>query len=466
MSIHRVTRSGSKGQGCIGVAALILCIGLGVLMLIESDGAQAAGQGYWHTEGARILDVNNQQVRIAGVNWFGLETSTYAPQGLFTRGYKSMLDQIKGLGYNTIRLPYCTQLFDPQSKPNGIDFGLNTDLQGLTGLQVMDKIIDYSGQIGLRIILDRHRPDSNSQSDLWYTAQYSEERWISDWKMLAERYNGNTTVVGADLHNEPHGRACWGCNDPNTDWRLAAERAGNAILSVNPNWLIFVEGVESYNGDFYWWGGNLLGAKSAPVRLNVANRLVYSPHDYPSSVFPQPWFNAPNYPSNLPGVWDAHWGYLQKENLAPVWLGEFGTKLQSASDRLWLDQMVGYLGQGVTGFSWTFWCWNPNSGDTGGILNDDWQSVNFEKHNKLIPIQFAFTNDSPPPPTPTPNPPATPTPTPNPTPTPIPPTTPTTLPSAPRRAPAANPPAMPSATPRAKPNSAAPATMPMRRTAR
>ena len=42
-------------------------------------------------------------------------------------------------------------------------------------------------------------------------------------------------VIGADLHNEPHSPACWGCGDPNTDWRLAAERAGNAILSVNSN---------------------------------------------------------------------------------------------------------------------------------------------------------------------------------------------------------------------------------------
>src|ERR1700730_17461643 len=31
------------------------------------------GQGWWHTDGAQILDGNNQPVRIAGVNWFGFE---------------------------------------------------------------------------------------------------------------------------------------------------------------------------------------------------------------------------------------------------------------------------------------------------------------------------------------------------------------------------------------------------------
>src|SRR5437016_13185813 len=59
----------------------------------------AAGVGYWHTSGRTILDQNNQQVRIAGVNWFGLETANYAPHGLWTRDYKDMLNQLKALGY-------------------------------------------------------------------------------------------------------------------------------------------------------------------------------------------------------------------------------------------------------------------------------------------------------------------------------------------------------------------------------
>ena len=44
--------------------------------------------------------------------------------------------------------------------------------------------------------------------------------------MLARRYLGNDTVIGFDLHNEPHGSATWGDNNTATDWRLAAERAG------------------------------------------------------------------------------------------------------------------------------------------------------------------------------------------------------------------------------------------------
>ena len=351
------------------------------------------GEGYWHTQGNQIYDAKNQPIRIAGINWFGFETTNYVVHGLEIRNYQDMLRQIQSQCYNTIRLPYCNQLFDSDSIPNSINFTKNPDLQGLNGLQIMDKVINYAGQLGLRIILDRHRPDAKEQSAYWYTAAYPETRWISDWQMLAQHYKGNTTIVGADLHNEPHTPVCWGGGNLAVDWRLAAERAGNAILEVNPDWLIFVEGVDCYSPagqdkyDTYWWGGNLSGVAHAPVRLNIPNRLVYSAHDYPVEVHPQPWFYAPNYPDNLPDIWDAHWGYIYKQNMAPIWLGEFGTKLEDTLARQWLSSLTQYLGQGPTGINWTFWSWNPDSGDTGGILEDDWKTINQSKQAYLAPIQ-------------------------------------------------------------------------------
>jgi len=43
-------------------------------------------------------------------------------------------------------------------------------------------------------------------------------------------------------------------------------------------------------------------------------------------------------------------------------------------------------------YSWTYWCWNPNSGDTGGILKDDWSTVNQWKIDILKPY---FANPIP-----------------------------------------------------------------------
>lgn len=395
---------------------------IAILLVIAScfcvPQAQAAGAGYWHTSGKQILDANGEPVRIAGVNWFGMETSSYAPHGLWARNYKEMLDQIKSLGFNTVRLPFSNQMLDAGSRPNGMDLTRNPELQDLTGLEVMDRVITHAGRIGLKIILDRHRPDSGGQSQLWYTSNYPESRWIADWKMLAARYKGDATVIGFDLHNEPRSPACWGCGEASLDWRLAAQRAGNAILAVNPNLLIIVEGVELHANASYWWGGNLKGVAEAPVLLDVANRVVYSPHDYPASIFAQTWFAAPDYPANLPSVWDSYWGYIARKETAPVLIGEFGARLDSESDKKWFDKIVTYLG--TAGIHWTFWSWNPNSQDTGGLLMDDWSTVDQRKMIKLKLIQStSFQGDNntaapeapikPAEPAPVPAPPTTPT---------------------------------------------------------
>src|SRR5438270_6813360 len=269
------------------------------------------GSGPLHTDGGDIVDAAGRVVHITGVNWFGLETSTFAPQGLWARSLNDMLDQMVQAGFNTIRLPYSDQLFDSSSIPNGIDFQKNADLQGLTGPQIMDQVIQRAGERNLKVILDRHRPTAAGQTALWYTDHISEQRWIDDWVNLAGRYRGNPTVIGADLDNEPHGGATWGDGNPQTDWRAAAERAGNAVLQANPDWLIFVEGIEHQGDDWYWWGGNLSLAGQFPIVLSVPNKLVYEAHDYGPEVSGQKWFQAPDFPQNLASVWYAHWGYLK-----------------------------------------------------------------------------------------------------------------------------------------------------------
>ncbi|SIO34822.1 Aryl-phospho-beta-D-glucosidase BglC, GH1 family [Singulisphaera sp. GP187] len=380
-------------------------IRIGNVTVTEPSGQ--ATSGFFQTAGNQIVNSQGTSVKIAGINWFGFETGNYVPHGLWARNYQDMMNQMKQLGFNTIRMPFSNAIFNPANVPNSINFSLNPDFQGLSSLQILDKIVSYAGQLGLRIILDHHSalPDNHANEPLWYIpgdANNSEQVWINNWVALAQRYAGNPTVIGADLQNEPHGQASWGDGNLATDWRLAAQRAGNAVLAANPNWLIFVEGVESYNGQSTWWGGNLMGAGPHPVVLNVPNRVVYSPHDYPASVYNQSWFNAANYPNNLTSVWNQYWGYLYQDNIAPVWLGEFGSKLQTTSDQQWYQQITSYLGNttsspsvaGQRGMSWTWWSWNPNSTDTGGILQDDWKTASQSKVQGLIPLEFAFPTTS------------------------------------------------------------------------
>ena len=184
-------------------------IAIGVFRFPSTRGRRAAEQrdraGLLAYVGREIVDANGTPVRIAGVNWFGFETSTFVPHGLWTRSYTSMLDQIKSLGFNAIRMPYSTQLFDP-----GTHAELDR-LQSQPGSAGFERLADHGQDRRLRRFdrLAHHpRPASRcwrtQQSALWYPTQYPESRWISDWQMLATHYAGNPTVVGADLHNEPH----------------------------------------------------------------------------------------------------------------------------------------------------------------------------------------------------------------------------------------------------------------------
>jgi endoglucanase len=331
-----------------------------------------------HTCGGRIFNQNGQAVQITGISWFGMETGTYAPHGLWTRSWRAMLDQIADLGFNTIRLPFSDEALTPNRMPQSINYELNPDLTNKTSLEVMDTIVQGASERGLKVLLDRHRPNSQAQSELWYTDMRSEQQWIDDWVMLAQRYQGTATVIGVDLHNEPRGPATWGSEDDATDWRLAAERAGNAILDVNPYLLIFVQGVERYGDDWYWWGGNLAGAGPDPVRLNMPGRLVYSPHDYGPGVYDQPWFESADFPGNLPSIWDTHWGYLVKEHIAPVVLGEFGGRsVGDDTEGTWQRSLMDYAQANSIG--WLNWSFNPDSSDTGGLLADDWLTVVEEK---------------------------------------------------------------------------------------
>lgn len=339
--------------------------------------------GPMRTSGSQILDANDDPVHLAGISWFGFETGNYALHGLWERSLESFLDQIAGLGFNLVRVPFSNQLFDPSSTPNSIDFTQNPELEGLSGLQILDHLIDAARDRDLRVVLERHHPSANSESALWYDERYDEARWISDWVMLAERYRDEPTVIGFELHDGPADPATWG-DDSSSDWRAAAQRAGNAILSSNPNLLIFVAGVETVDSSVGFGGENLSAAGANPVQLMLEDRVVYSVHDFSASVSRLPWFDAADYPDNLPAVWDSLWGYLARDDLAPVVVSAFGTRLEQPEDEQWLEQMVGYLQQRDLGFA--FWCLNPNSGDTGGLLLDDWQTLDARKLELLSPL--------------------------------------------------------------------------------
>ncbi len=365
---------------------------------------------FYEVRGDTIYMINltsgeERPIHLFGVNWFGFETPDHVVHGLWARNWEDMLVQIKSLGFNAIRLPFCTESVQPGTMPTTIDYYKNPDLQGLTSLEIMEKIIQKAGELGIFVLLDYHRIGCQYIEPLWYTDTFTEQDYINTWISVAQRFSKYWNVIGADLKNEPHSvsqppgaytdgaGATWGTGNNATDWNLAAERIGNAILQVAPHWLIFVEGSQYTNpatdgsyqwGYNSWWGGNLMAVRDYPVNL-PRNKLVYSPHVYGPDVYNQPYFNEPDFPENMPDIWFHHFGYVKTELGYPVVIGEFGGRYGHGGDPrdvAWQNKLIDWMiDNGFCDFF--YWSWNPNSGDTGGILQDDWTSIWEDKYQNL-----------------------------------------------------------------------------------
>ena len=399
-------------------AVLAVLCGLLVANGPAARAASTAGAGYWHTSGSQILDANGNPVRIAGINWYGFETPDEIAHGLWSQDYHTIVNDIKNLGYNTIRIPFSDQMVETPMVPQNLSFsnstggGINTDLKGLNALQDLQKIVAAAGAAGLKVILDDHRSEageSAEQNGLWYTGTYTNQDWLNDWTTLAKMFANDPTVVGFDLRNEPHTPtgdtyaegATWGTGDPATDIRLAYEAAGNTILAQDPGALIFCEGISEFPDssaaggfDSTWWGGDLQGVAQYPVTLGSPGHVVYSAHDYGPDLFQQTWFNSSTTSAGLDAVWNQFWGYIPQQNIAPLWVGEFGTDNTAAdisgtaagSQGQWFSSLVSYIA--ANNLSWTYWALNGE--DSYALLDNGYDPtpVSAQKQSLLATIQF------------------------------------------------------------------------------
>ena len=164
-------------------------------------------------------------------------------------------------------------------------------------------------------------------------------------------------------------------------------------MAINPNLLVLCEGIASFPkdgftwtstnaNDYYnnWWGGNLRGVKDLPINLGPNQaQLVYSPHDYGPLVAEQPWFYPGfNKDTLYNDVWRDNWMFIHEQNIAPLLIGEWGGFLDGDVNERWLVAIRDLIVE--NGLHHTFWAINPNSGDTGGLLEDDWTTWDEAKY--------------------------------------------------------------------------------------
>ena len=408
--------------------------------VVEVQAVDTNNDDWLHCKGNKIYDMYGNEVWLTGANWFGFNCSENVFHGAWY-DVKNILSSVADRGIGFLRIPISTELLYSWmiGKPNKVSSVTASNNPPYTvvnpdfydpetdgpknSMEIFDIIIGYCKELGIKVMIDIHSPHADNSGhnyELWYGMEtktagvVTTEMWIDTLVWLTEKYKNDDTILAMDLKNEPHGKrgytgdkcpsdvAKWDNSKDENNWKYAAERCAKAILDVNPNMLIVVEGVEQYpktekgytydtpdvwgaTGDaspWYpaWWGGNLRGVKDYPIDLGPLNsQIVYSPHDYGPSVYAQTWFDKDfTTQTLLDDYWYDTWAYINDQNIAPLLIGEWGGHMDGGKNQKWMELLRDYMIENR--IHHTFWCINPNSGDTGGLIGNDWATWDEAKY--------------------------------------------------------------------------------------
>ena len=369
------------------------------------------GDDWLTTEGSHITDMNGTEVWLTGCNWFGYNTGTNMFDGVWNCNLEDSLKAIADRGFNVLRVPMSSELLLQWKKGEypraNYNNAYNEKLNTMNSLEIFDYVLALCEQNGMKVIIDIHTVKTDASGHnypVWYREDMSADDFVESLSWVAERYKENDTIIGYDLKNEPHGKASesphaiWNDSDDPDNWKQVAERAGNAVLDANPHALIIIEGIQIYpkniktnnfvstndDQDYFntWWGANLMAVRDFPIDFGSPERnkqIVYSPHDYGPRVYEQPWFEGGfTYDSLMKDAWYDYWLYIQEEGIAPVFVGEWGGFMEGDNLK-WMEYFRQLIAQ--KHLHHTFWCFNANSGDTGGLVKDDFKTWDEEKYS-------------------------------------------------------------------------------------
>ncbi len=347
-------------------------IGLAFAVIFAGTSAQAQ-LSMLHTSGTNIVNSSGQVVPLRGVNlggWFIMEKwmapldsgslpDTYSViQALDNRfgvateqsliaGYQQNwittgdLDNIKNAGFNVVRVPVWWGQFYPLN--NVSNSGWRSD-----AFTELDWLVSNCASRGIYVIIDMHGV-VGSQSTSDDTGQANQNQYWTNgsdqgntgfmWWQIANHYNGNPTVAGYDLINEPTGA-------PNTGavWS-AYSSLYNSVRSADPNHMIFMEGA------FGNWNWSMM---PAPSQYNWTN-VVYEMHEYQyNGSAAQVQSGSDNQVNDFHN--HSSWN-------VPGYIGEFNDFGYGSS--VWQYSLNDYNNAGL---SWTMWAYKA----THGLNPDSW----------------------------------------------------------------------------------------------
>ncbi|RLO03373.1 hypothetical protein DYB28_014233, partial [Aphanomyces astaci] len=252
-----------------------------------------------------IVTNTNQEIPIAikGINWFGMEAENAIPFGLWTNDQNGttlfeLASFLSRNQFNSVRLPLTVSSILSNTAPNRglIHEYANAALDLTNYTSTIGGVVEALGYRSISVLLDIHNLDIYTKGDAWFGNMTTEADVLNAVDVLTTSFCNDKywNIIGIDLKNEPF-NITWGDNGPK-DFRVGAATMANRMLVKCPQWLAFIEGTAlkqngTYAGQkswfFDWWGGGLRDVGTNPLTLNTAHKVVYAPHYYSPSVYPQ-----------------------------------------------------------------------------------------------------------------------------------------------------------------------------------
>lgn len=191
----------------------------------------------WKVKGDQIVTATGEPVVLRGIA-FGNEVWQDVP---LPSSHHSGEDfaRVAKMGMNSVRFYLSYRTFEEDTSPYEYKD---------QGFEWIDQNIDWARQHGIRLVLNMHSPPGGYQSQgngkaLWEDEEM-QQRFVSLWRTIAERYRAEPVIAGYDLLNEPAPtRAAH-------QWKSLAEETISEIREVDQHHMIFIERVNAVAGDW------------------------------------------------------------------------------------------------------------------------------------------------------------------------------------------------------------------------
>ncbi|KAJ3545586.1 hypothetical protein NM208_g2440 [Fusarium decemcellulare] len=399
--------------------------------------SSAVAQGSWpfgplRTSGGSIINSKDEVVAFAGANWPG-HGEVMVPEGLQYQSIEEVINDIKSIGMNAIRLTFAIQLVDEIYENGGQDIDLKTAFEkGLgqengtivlrkvlennpsftaetTRLEVYDAIAAECLRQQVYINLDNHISSAEwccggaDGNTWWGDTKFDPDNWVRGHAYMAAHARNWPAKVSQSLRNEPRTPTN---NDKLRDesynwrdWYDYMRKGADAVHEANPDTLIILSGLDYDTYVTPVFTGIVLEPGTEKFSRDDFvgygdDKLVLEIHNYENKITSCASLRNNLYRKGFQAMNESDPGTV---NAFPVMLTEFGHSMQGAdytTAQTYMSCLSEYLPEVKA--SWFIWVivgrYYTRQGiqefdDSWGLKKPDWSGWRNEEYiqDYLIP---------------------------------------------------------------------------------